>query len=108
MKQNKPPLKLTKICLAGLICLFYISFLPAANGFDYQDQAALLLSRIDLDAPGLGKVESLKDKPAEGIVALLDYYKQRAIVKHPIDRKGKPGSLNHSISKNDLEIADNA
>ena len=45
-----------------------------------------LLSRLDLTKPGLEEVNAASSTPQLAIRKLLDYYRARTSVKHPIDR----------------------
>ena len=56
------------------------------NTKEYQ----LLISRINVNLPGLEKVKlASKDNPKKAVKELLNYYKSRKNVVHPIDRAKK-------------------
>lgn len=67
-----------------------------------------LLSRLDLNAPGLEKVKASIHDPALAARELLAYYRSRDFVKHPIDREDKAGMLGKYADKKDIEVADDA
>ena len=52
-------------------------------------RATLLLSRLNLDAPGLEKVKANAQNPERAARELLAYYRKRTTVKHPADRQHK-------------------
>lgn len=68
----------------------------------------LILSRLDLDRPGLEKVKACGTNSSEAITALLDYFRSRESVKHPVDRHKKTEMLGLCASREDLQEADNA
>ncbi len=76
----------------------------AANPTD----PALLLSRLNLDHPGLEQVKNRAADPAAAMQALLTYYRERTSVKHPVERSSKSAGLNCSATPEDLETASNA
>ncbi|HKK47164.1 MAG TPA: heparinase II/III family protein, partial [Balneolaceae bacterium] len=73
-----------------------------------EEQVKLLLTRLDLNKPGLGKVKSLKNNPEQAAAALLTYYRLRHSVKHPVDRQDKDKVQGHYASPKDLRTANNA
>lgn len=72
-----------------------------------EEGTTILLSRLDLTKPGLEKVKASVGniKAAE---ELLDYYRHRTFVKHPINRLSKKSSLGKYATAKDIETADNA
>ena len=73
-----------------------------------KDSTAVLLSRLDLSNYGLEKVKALSANPEAAAKELLDYYRKRTSVKHPVDRSLKKSSLGNYASVRDIEIADDA
>lgn len=72
------------------------------------EQARLLLSRLNLDAPGLERVKTLSQDPGRAAAALLDYYRGRTSVRHPIDKNAKASLRGKCASAAELKVADNA
>lgn len=94
-----------KRILPGLI--FFMTILTGQATANPTDPA-LLLSRLDLNCPGLEQVKARAADPAAAVQALLTYYRERTSVKHPVDRAGKAVALNNCASAKDLETAGNA
>lgn len=69
---------------------------------------SLLLSRLDLEKPGLEKVKAAVNHPEIAAAELLAFYRSRTSVKHPVDRSQKGASRGNCASNNDLETADQA
>ncbi|MFW6158067.1 MAG: alginate lyase family protein [Planctomycetota bacterium] len=67
-----------------------------------------LLDRLDLDREGLEPVKAAADQPDLAAKALLEYYRSRDSVKHPVDRKDKPKARGKYASERDLKVADDA
>ncbi len=67
-----------------------------------------LLSRINLDEKGLRDVQNEVAQPVEAATELLNYYRHRTSVQHPIDRNLKTASLGQTAKEKDLKVADNA
>ena len=67
-----------------------------------------LLSRIDLEAPGMENVKLLRDDPHGAAEALLDYYRSRGHVKHPVDRQAKGSMIGKAADEKDVRAADDA
>lgn len=89
---------------------------PVFAGEDKQDQKVIsnsseiskLLSRLDLNVPGLEKVKSSINDPLQAAGELLKYYRARDVVKHPVDRRSKPDMLGKCASEKDIKVADDA
>jgi len=73
-----------------------------------KDSAVLLLSRLDLTMTGLEKVYSSFANPDLAVKELLDYYRARIFVKHPVDRSLKKSSLGGYADTRDMEVANDA
>ncbi|MGD0343182.1 MAG: alginate lyase family protein, partial [Bacteroidales bacterium] len=67
-----------------------------------------LLSRLELNSSGLGKVKAFANDSVKAAGELLNYYRNRDFIKHPIDRRSRAGLLGKCASENDLKVADNA
>ena len=72
------------------------------------DSTAVLLSRLDLDWPGLEKVKAVSSDTKPAAKELLDYYRARTSVKHPVDRSLGKSALGNYADARTLEVADNA
>ena len=78
--------------------------LPSAE----TDSTVQLLSRLDLTRPGLEQVNATSSDATLASKALLDYYRARTSVKHPVDRSLKNASLGNYARAGTIEVADNA
>jgi len=96
-----------------VLILFFLLLL-SGNGFtaialeksDTGDPV-LLLSRLNLDYPGLEKVKSAAT-PTEAVSELLIYYRNGGAGKHPVNREDRSKVQMHYASEKDFELADNA
>ena len=68
----------------------------------------LLLSRLRLEVKGLEQVKASAGNPQKAAEALLQYYRDRTSVRHPIDRKAKDEFLGKLAEKRDFTYADDA
>lgn len=74
-----------------------------------QAEFTLLLSRLNLDAPGLEKVKALADKnPAQAVAELLTYYRKRTSVKHPADAPDPGTDAEGQATQKNIEVANDA
>jgi heparan-sulfate lyase len=80
---------------------------PGATG-DPASESKKLLSRLDLNRPGLEKVKALSSDSVQAARELLVYFRERQGVKHFIDRNTKVKMLGNSASESDIRTADNA
>lgn len=71
-------------------------------------QINVLLSRLNLDAPGLEKVKAASNDPGLAARELLAYYRERTFVKHPIKRTSKNTTIGKYASEKDIKIANDA
>src|SRR5690554_1568235 len=108
MKNYTTLMKFKRYYLAGIFCLYYLSALSTATGQRFNSDSELLLSRINLNAPGLENVKELQDNAEEATRALLKYYKHRISVKHPIERSLRRDDIRNVASAKDIEVAENA
>lgn len=94
--------------------MFYVGsqyFCGSQDAFIYKNQPEeslkLLLSRIDLDLPQLREIKICADDTTAGY-RLLDYYRSRTAIKHPINRNLRFEALGRTASDKDIEIANDA
>ncbi len=100
MKNNS----LHLITLLACISFCQVSAQPTGS----VASAEKLISRINLSARGLEKVKEFSDQPAQASRLLLDYYRSRTFVKHPVDRRMRAKSLGNGASPDEIRTADNA
>jgi heparan-sulfate lyase len=72
------------------------------------DSSRILLSRLNLDYPGLEQVKAAAGEPEVAMKELLTYFRNGGSGKHPLDKNTKNGLQGNCASERDLEIADNA
>jgi heparan-sulfate lyase len=75
---------------------------------DPASETGKLLSRLDLNRPGLEKVKVLSSDSVQAVKELLNYYRARHSVKHPVDRSIKASMLGNSTNQGDITAAENA
>lgn len=68
----------------------------------------LLLSRLNLDDEGLERIKLSTDDPQKAADVLLQYYRNRTEIKHPVDRKLKEKSLGSGATERDFKYANDA
>jgi heparan-sulfate lyase len=93
--------------LMGCNFLFTPSLLRASREAGGGDSRKLL-SRLNMDYPGLEKVKANAEKPDIAMKELLAYFREGGSGKHPVDRNTKESSLGNYASRQDIEVADNA
>lgn len=81
---------------------------PKRDGTGDREAIAKLLSRLNLDAAGFNKVKNARNDPGKAAEALLQYYRARTSVKHPVDRREKAGVLGKYATEEDIRAADDA
>ncbi len=69
---------------------------------------SMLLSRLNLNNPGLERVKQAAGDPEKAVRELLNYYRGRNFVKHPVDRNLKNQSLGNTAGEKDLAVANDA
>jgi heparan-sulfate lyase len=96
--------------LCCFIAIGLISAVCAAAEPDAKtaDDVKLLLSRLDLSRPGLERVRAASDDPARAAGELLNYYRTRTGVKHPVDRQDRAKLKGMCASAEDAKHADDA
>jgi heparan-sulfate lyase len=67
-----------------------------------------LLSRLDLNAPGMEKVKRWLEDPPKAAAELLSYYRARDFVKHPVDRTKRASMAAKYATERDIHVADEA
>jgi heparan-sulfate lyase len=68
----------------------------------------MLLSRLNLDFPGLEQVKAAAGEPEIAIKELLICFRNGVSGKHPLDKNTKSSLLGNCATPKDLEVADNA
>ena len=71
-------------------------------------ETEFLLSRIDLSQKGLEKVSKNQSNPQIAAIKLLEYFRHRNAVRHPIDRNLKASLKGKIATEKDFETANNA
>ncbi|MEX2639040.1 MAG: alginate lyase family protein [Balneolales bacterium] len=97
-------LKTMALGTAGIAFGFPVTH-PALKG---SPDAALLLSRLHLDAPGLDMVKAAAGDHQAVSQELLRYYRTHRSIKHFLDRSQKEDALHNLATPTDIETADNA
>lgn len=75
---------------------------------DPGSESGRLLSRLDLNKPGLEKVKAVSSDSVLAVKELLKYFRERRSVKHFIDRNTKASMFGNCASESELKTADNA
>ena len=95
----------TAVAAIGFECLVAGSAVAAVEAKDVET----LLSRLDLNRPGLEKVKAAAGSPEVAARELLAYYRSRTSVIHPqADRRERAQARGHYASAEDLAVADDA
>jgi heparan-sulfate lyase len=91
---------------------FLIFFLLIIKGKAQENslsiQAEILISRLDLSGNGLDQVKQNQNNTQIAAEKLLDYFRQRNSVNHPINRNLKDSSKGNIAFEKDIETANNA
>jgi heparan-sulfate lyase len=90
------------------LTLFLLLFLFNSGTGQISVETELLLKRLNLSEKGLEKVKQAAGNPENTARELLNYYKQRNSVNHPINRSLKASSKGNIASEHDFETASNA
>jgi heparan-sulfate lyase len=72
------------------------------------DGRALLLSRLNLDFPGLERVKAKAGDSEAAMKELLAHFRNGGSGKHPLDKNTKNSLLGKCASPKEMEVADNA
>ena len=102
-------------CLV-LIPLLLLLILELGNNYSIAHQELSLntteieklLNRLNLNKPGLEEVKKLKDQPGKAANQLLNYYRSRSFVEHPIDSELKDDKLGDCATEKDIKVANDA
>ena len=101
-----------KVLVSTLVLIMGFSTPNAAEAPDqstlHEAEITLLLSRLDLDAPGLEKVKAAANNPTAAATELLAHYRNRTSVKHPIARAPVGPSAENIATEKDIQAADDA
>lgn len=92
-------------------CMLFNQHVYANWSFHNSDnvvQIRVLLSRLNLNMPGLEKVKAAADDPEKASRELLAYFQARHYVKHPIDRNLKASMIGQCASAADMVMANDA
>lgn len=96
----------------GIFLLFFLVFKTITGTTAVSNiqntEVSKLLMRLDITLSGLKQVGALSDQPEKAALALLEYYRNRTNVLHPVDRKTKADCLGNCASERDFETANNA
>ena len=93
---------------ALFLAVIYLCFLPETGVAQPPAETEKLLARLNLSEKGLEKVKQSLDNPENAARELLNWYKQRNPVNHPIDRNLKASSKGNIATEKDFETASNA
>ena len=74
----------------------------------HDENVNLLLSRLDLENPELSRVRLISRNGDVAIEKLLQYYRSRKSVGHPVKRKGDSASADIQLDEKELKIANDA
>ena len=101
--KNYPNFRKTFFLILTFFCFLFETAVAQSPA-----ETEKLLSRIDLTEKGLDKVLQSANNPQNAARELLNYYKQRNSVNHPIDRNLKETSRGNIATEKDFKIANNA
>ena len=107
MNTNSSLMK--KLVAGKTLFLFVIlSFFITENGDAQLTNTSTgiekLLSRVDLNSAGLEKVKQSQNNPEIAAKKILNYFKTRTTVKHPVNQKNQ----NEKITEKDIKWANDA
>lgn len=74
----------------------------------FSGHARLLLSRLNLDSPGLENVKSLSEQPEEAVKKLLEFYREGGTGHHPLNKNDRKKMRNHGANERQMKMADDA
>ncbi|MDR1222518.1 MAG: hypothetical protein LBL07_06520, partial [Tannerella sp.] len=99
-------------CIIIFLLLAHSLLLPAdgwsANPEICADSSRILLSRLNLDYPGMERVKAAAGNPGNAMIELLACFRNGGSGKHPLDKNTKNSLLGNCASERDLEIAGDA
>jgi heparan-sulfate lyase len=79
-----------------------------AGSVDFSDNAQLLLSRLDMESPGLERVKALSTQPESAVKELLAFYRKGGTGKHPLNKSDRKKMRNKSAGEKEMKMADDA
>jgi len=97
-----------KFRIFPFLILTFICFLFETAVAQPSAETEKLLKRLDFSEKGLQNVKQSLDDPENAAKELLNYYKQRNSVNHPIDRNLIATSRGNIATEKDFETANNA
>ncbi len=107
--KTKTEIKIqTKFRKNLFLVLTFFCFLFETVAAQTPAETEKLLKRLDLSEKGLQKVKQSIDNPEKAAEELLNYYKKRNTVSHPIARNLKASSKGNIATEKDFEKANNA
>jgi hypothetical protein len=77
--------------MAGYIAIFHETALSQERQTGTDDERILLLSRLNLDFPGLERVKATAEEPETAMKKLLVYFRNGGAGKHPLNKNTKAG-----------------
>ncbi|MBW6536949.1 MAG: hypothetical protein K0B11_18215, partial [Mariniphaga sp.] len=97
-----------KVFFFCFLILFLLIIKGTAQTNSLSIQAEILLSRLALSGEGLEQVSQNQNNPQIAAEKLLEYFRRRNAVNHPIDRNLITSSKGKIASEKDFETANNA
>lgn len=79
-----------------------------SQALDMNQETQKLISRLNLNTPGLATAARTADDPGKFSQELLKYYRARTSVKHHVSREARQTALGNSASEGDFVAAENA
>ncbi len=108
MKINAEIKVQPKIRKKLFLFLLFFCFLVEPGVAQPPEETKKLLNRLDLFEKGLEKVKQSLGNPGNAARELLNYYKQRQTVNHPVKRVGKTKRPGNLANEADFKIANDA
>lgn len=99
------------LCFSSFLLFVLTVFFPLegnTQALTTQSDAQKLLSRLNLSNPDLNEVRQVQKNPQLALKFLLNYYRNRTSVKHPVDRMRKATELQNTATPAEIGIAENA
>ena len=94
-----------------LICVVSVKLMPA-DGIQENKIRSVdlykLISRLDLTRPELEQVRRSYGNPSITVTEVLNFYKTRQAVNHPVNRLSRTEMRGKAASEGDIKMADNA
>ncbi|WP_436415490.1 alginate lyase family protein [Petrimonas sp.] len=94
--------------ISHVFCVNSLSDKHTNYTFSYADSLNILLDRLDLITNAdLNRIKKIQEKDLQE-KELLNYFRTRKHINHPVDRGLKSASFGKIASKNDFEVANDA